>query len=195
MAAPGVPPLVVVMGVSGSGKSALGTRLAARLDLAFVDGDDLHPARNIAKMAAGHPLDDADREPWLQIIGRWLEDHRDRGGVVACSALRRSYRDLIREHCPEVVFLHLAGNRDLIVERVAARSHHFMPASLVDSQFATLEPLGPDEAGTTLDIARTIPDLVVEAAHWLARSRPTAPPRGGAAHKPPPSGGPSPPPP
>ncbi|MDN6625395.1 MAG: gluconokinase, partial [Acidipropionibacterium jensenii] len=161
MAAPGVPPLVVVMGVSGSGKSALGTRLAARLDLAFVDGDDLHPARNIAKMAAGHPLDDADREPWLQIIGRWLEDHRDRGGVVACSALRRSYRDLI-------------------VERVAARSHHFMPASLVDSQFATLEPLGPDEAGTTLDIARTIPDLVVEAAHWLARGGPPAPPpRGG----------------
>lgn len=162
------PPVVaVVMGVAGSGKTAVGSRLAERLGVAYVDGDDLHPPENIAKMSGGHPLDDADREPWLQTIGRWLHDHRDHGAIATCSALKRSYRDLLRGCCPDLPFVHLAGDRDLIVERAGAREGHFMPASLVDSQFAILEPLGADEAGITLDVTGSVDDLVERAAAWL----------------------------
>lgn len=159
------PATVVVMGVSGSGKSTVGAALARRLRVPFVDADTLHPAANIAKMAAGEPLDDDDRYPWLERVGDWLAAHRD-GGVVSCSALKRAYRDQLRAHCPGVEFLHLSGSAELIGGRLAARTEHFMPLALLRSQLDTLEPLGTDEAGSTVDIgpdADAIVDAVVRA--------------------------------
>ena len=152
--------LVTVMGVSGSGKTTVGAALAQRLRVPFVDADDLHPPANVAKMSAGIPLDDADRLPWLRTVGAWLAEHAARGGVTSCSALRRSYRDVLREAAPEQVFVHLAGDREVIARRVAGRPGHFMPAALVDSQFATLEPLDPDERGVTVDVDQPIDALV-----------------------------------
>jgi gluconokinase len=152
--------LVTVMGVSGSGKTTVGAALAQRLRVPFEDADDLHPPANVAKMSAGIPLDDADRLPWLRAVGAWLEAHASGGGVTSCSALRRSYRDILREAAPEQVFIHLAGDREVIARRVAGRPGHFMPAALVDSQFATLEPLGADERGVTLDIDQPIDALI-----------------------------------
>ena len=146
-----VPSWIVVMGVSGSGKSTVGSALAQRLRVPFIDADTLHPPTNIAKMAAGEPLDDDDRYPWLEEVGQWLADHRD-GGVVACSALKRTYRDQLRAHCPRVEFLHLRGSPELIGSRLAARSGHFMPGALLQSQFDALEPLGPDERGVVVDL-------------------------------------------
>jgi gluconokinase len=147
------------MGVSGSGKSTVGAALARRLRVPFVDADTLHPAANIAKMAAGEPLDDADRYPWLERVGDWLAAHRD-GAVVSCSALKRAYRDQLRAHCPGVEFLHLSGSAELIGGRLAARTGHFMPAALLRSQLDALEPLGPDEAGMTVDIGPGVDALV-----------------------------------
>lgn len=154
------------MGVSGSGKSTVGAALAQRLGVPFVDADTLHPPANIAKMAAGEPLDDDDRYPWLEKVGEWLADHRD-GAVASCSALKRKYRDQLRAHCPGVEFVHLSGSADLIGGRLAARTGHFMPAALLRSQLSTLEPLGPDEAGITVDAGRdveAIVDNVVQAS-------------------------------
>lgn len=150
---------IVVMGVSGSGKSTVGAALAQRLRVPFADADDFHPAANIAKMTAGQPLDDDDRYPWLATIGQWLADHPD-GGVMSCSALKRRYRDQLREQCPEVEFLHLHGTPEVISARQASRPGHFMPASLVASQFATLEPLEDDEAGIVVDVAADIDSIV-----------------------------------
>jgi gluconokinase len=153
------------MGVSGSGKSTVGMALAQRLRVPFVDADTLHPPANIAKMAAGEPLDDHDRHPWLEKVGDWLAAHPD-GGVVSCSALNRTYRDQLRAHCPRLEFLHLDGSPELIRSRLAARTGHFMPAALLQSQFDTLEPLGADEAGVTVDTGQdvdSIIDTVVEA--------------------------------
>ena len=147
------------MGVSGSGKSTVGAALAQRLRVPFVDADTLHPAANIAKMAAGEPLDDDDRYPWLERVGEWLAAHRD-GGVVGCSALKRAYRDKLRAHCPGVEFLHLSGSAELIGGRLAARTDHFMPAALLRSQLDTLEPLGPDEAGMTVAIGRGVDEII-----------------------------------
>ncbi len=147
------------MGVSGSGKSTVGPALARRLGVPFVDADALHPPDNIAKMTAGEPLDDDDRRPWLRSVGEWLADHRD-GGVVSCSALKRTYRDQIRSHCPEVKFLHLSGSPELIGGRLAVRSGHFMPAALLRSQFDALEPLGADEAGVTADVGQGVDGIV-----------------------------------
>lgn len=152
-------PLVVVMGISGSGKSTVGIALAERLQVPFEDGDDLHPAHNVAKMSAGQPLTDADRRPWLDRVGEWLAAHPD-GGVTACSALKRAYRDQFRQHAPAVVFLHLAGSREVIETRHAGRERHFMPTSLLSSQAQTLEPLAPDERGLTLDIEHSVPEIV-----------------------------------
>lgn len=149
------------MGVSGSGKSTVGAALARRTRVPFVDADTLHPAANIAKMAAGEPLDDDDRYPWLERVGEWLAGHRD-GGVVSCSALKRKYRDQLRAHCPRVEFLHLCGSAELIGGRLAARSEHFMPAALLRSQLDTLEALGPDEAGVTVDAGQDV-DVIVDA--------------------------------
>jgi gluconokinase len=139
---------LVVMGVSGCGKSSLGTALAAALALPFTDADDLHPATNRAKMAAGQPLTDADRWPWLKAVGTVLAAN---AGVVACSALRRSYRDRLRDTAGPVQFLHLVAPREVIAERLAAPRGHFMPLALLDSQLATLEPVTPAE-GWTLNV-------------------------------------------
>lgn len=153
---------IVVMGVSGSGKSTVGAALAARLGVEFEDGDDLHPAANIAKMSAGTPLTDEDRWPWLDAVGDWLAARP--AGVIACSALRRAYRDRIRAHAPAAYVVHLAGAQETIAARQAARRGHFMPPSLLASQFATLEPLAADEAGVTLDVALSVDALVDRAA-------------------------------
>lgn len=152
-------PRIVVAGVSGSGKSTVGRSLAEHLGLPFRDGDDLHSEANVAKMAAGVPLDDADRLPWLLAVGNWLTA-QPRGGVIACSALKRRYRDLIRSTCPDAWFAQLAGDRDLIRARQAARTDHFMPASLMDSQFETFEQLESGEAGRQVDVSRTIEQMV-----------------------------------
>lgn len=143
-------PVIVVMGVSGTGKTTVGRLLARQAGLGFAEGDEFHPARNVAKMAAGVPLEDADRWPWLDAIGAWAGGRGGRGGVVAASALKRAYRDRLRSAAPGTVFVHLAGDRELIARRMAARAGHFMPVSLLDSQFAALEPLQPDEAGVTV---------------------------------------------
>lgn len=157
-------PVVVVMGVSGSGKSTVGEALAKRLRVAFVDADDLHPQANIDKMTAGEALTDDDRHPWLERVGQWLADHGD-GGVASCSALKRQYRDQLRWHCEHVAFLHLNGSQELIRQRVAGRTGHFMPADLVSSQFDALEPLGADERGLVIDVAEEGQDVqaVVDA--------------------------------
>lgn len=147
------------MGVSGSGKSTVGAALARRLRVPFADADDLHPEANVAKMSRGEPLDDHDRHPWLDVVGTWLAEHPD-GGVMSCSALKRSYRDQLRRHAPDVEFLLLTGDPDLIAQRQADRPGHFMPASLLTSQLATLEPLQPDEGGVVLDVAPGVDAIV-----------------------------------
>lgn len=157
------PPLVVVMGVSGCGKSTIGKRIAERLDVRFIDGDDLHPLANLTKMSTGIPLTDADRWPWLRDIGRALHDQERTGLVIACSALRRVYRTTILREAPNAVFMHLRGEGDLIGARLARRDAHFMPATLLQSQFDTLEPLAENEPGLVVDIDAA-PDEIVETA-------------------------------
>jgi gluconokinase len=159
------------MGVSGSGKSTVGAALAQRLRVPFADADDFHPPANIAKMTAGNPLDDDDRYPWLEAIGEWLAQHGD-GGVMSCSALKRKYRDQMRRHCPTVEFLHLSGTPQVIGKRQASRPGHFMPASLLASQFATLEPLDPDEHGVAIDVDQNI-DAIVDNYVALTGTRTT----------------------
>lgn len=149
---------IVVMGVAGCGKSTIAEFLARRIGAKYVDGDTLHTQANIDKMASGHPLDDADRRPWLETIGAVLKTDKT---VVACSALKRAYSDIIRENAgAEVTFLYLKGDRDLLRERMASRTRHFMPVSLLDSQLATLEEPAPDENAITVDIDRTVPEIV-----------------------------------
>ena len=150
---------LVVMGVSGSGKSTVGAAIAQRLRVPFADADDLHPSANIAKMSRGEALNDEDRFPWLALVGEWLAVYED-GGVMSCSALKRKYRDQIRHHAPNVQFLLLEGTRDVIAARQASRPGHFMPASLLTSQFATLEPLAPDEDGIVLDVDQSVDQIV-----------------------------------
>ena len=156
----GMGPPIVVMGVSGSGKSTIGAALAQRLRVPFADADDFHPPANVAKMTSGQALNDEDRYPWLEAIGDWLADHGD-GGVMSCSALKRKYRDQLRNHCAQVQFLHLSGTPDVIGRRQASRPGHFMPASLLASQFETLEPLEPDEHGVVIDVDQNIDSIVV----------------------------------
>jgi gluconokinase len=152
-ASPGQPLVLVLMGVSGCGKSTVAGLLAGRLGWEFEEGDDLHPAANVDKMASGHQLDDEDRWPWLAKVAEWIGEHVDAGrpGIVTCSALKRSYRDVLRRE--RVVFVYLAGTREQIARRLAARHGHYMPASLLDSQFDALEPPTPDENSITIDIA------------------------------------------
>ncbi|RKE18177.1 gluconokinase [Streptomyces sp. TLI_171] len=165
------PPVIVVMGVSGVGKTTVARLLADRLGLPYAEADDFHPAANIAKMSAGVPLDDQDREPWLRALGTWLGDRsRDgSGGVVTCSALKRRYRDVLRAGCPDAFFVHLSGSHDLVGDRLAHRTGHFMPPSLLDSQYATLEPLQADEQGTVLDVGADPETLVDRAVSALPR--------------------------
>jgi gluconokinase len=164
----GVGSPVVVMGVSGSGKSTVGAALAQRLRVPFADADDFHPEANIAKMTAGHALNDDDRRPWLDTLGVWLGDHSD-GAVMSCSALKHFYRDQLRAHCPTVEFLHLAGTPEVIGRRQASRPGHFMPPSLLASQFETLEPLTADENGITIDVDQDIDSIVAEYVSLTGR--------------------------
>jgi gluconokinase len=161
------PLTVVVMGVAGTGKTTIGPLVAARLGVPYAEGDDFHPAANVAKMSAGVPLDDEDRRPWLDAIGAWAHRRAGLGGVVSSSALKRSYRDRLRAAAPGLVFLHLTGDRALIEQRMAERKGHFMPAALLDSQYATLQPLGPDEAGVAVDVSGTPEDIAERAAAAL----------------------------
>ncbi|WP_280240115.1 gluconokinase [Nocardia abscessus] len=157
------------MGVSGSGKTTVGTRLAEALGVDYAEGDEFHPPANVAKMAAGTPLDDADREPWLDALAGWLAERSGQGAVVTCSALKRIYRDRLRASAPEAFFLHLDLPRGELERRLAERRGHFMPPSLLDSQLATLEPLEPDEDGSTVDGTLSPDDLVREAIAALER--------------------------
>ena len=157
------------MGVSGSGKSTVGAAIAEEFEVPFIDGDALHPPANIEKMAAGIPLTDSDRWPWLALVGAALAENRDRGVVVACSALKRSYRDAIRAQAPGALFVLLTGSRELLAERMNHRPGHFMPSSLLDSQLATLEPLAADEAGVVVDIAGAPEFVVADAVLKLGR--------------------------
>jgi gluconokinase len=156
--------LVVVMGVTGAGKSTVGGLIAACLGVGFRDADDFHPPANIAKMSSGQPLTDEDRWPWLDAIGAHLAAHRGQGCVVTCSALKRAYRDRLRAAAPGARFVHLHGDMALVAARQAARQGHFMPPSLVASQFATLEPPAAEEADViALDVAAA-PATLAEAA-------------------------------
>jgi gluconokinase len=151
-ASSGQPLVLVLMGVSGCGKSTVAGLLAGRLGWDFEEGDDLHPAANVAKMASGHRLDDVDRWPWLVKVAEWIGNHIDvgRSGIITCSALKQSYRDVLRGE--RVVFVYLAGTREQIARRLAARHGHYMPASLLDSQFDALEPPTPEENSITVEI-------------------------------------------
>jgi gluconokinase len=153
----------VVMGVSGSGKTEIGRRLAERLHLDFIEGDAFHPPQNIAKMSAGMPLGDEDRYEWLLRLQQQLRQAAQAGKavVLTCSALKRRYRDLLREGNPDLLFVHLHGDRDLLASRMHTRSGHFMPASMLDSQLATFEPLQADERFITLDVRET-PEQIVD---------------------------------
>lgn len=152
---PTAPPTttVVVMGVSGSGKTTVAQALAHELGWVFAEGDEFHPEANVRKMREGHALDDEDRWPWLRTLADWVGEHEQRGqdAVMTCSALKRSYRDLLREGHPSVWFAHVSAPADVLLDRVVRRSGHYMPPSLLDSQLATLEDLQPDEPGAVLD--------------------------------------------
>ena len=158
---------VVVMGVSGAGKTTVGIALAERLGLRFVDADDLHPTANVVKMAAGTPLSDDDRWPWLAVVGDTLAAAPEPGIVIACSALKRSYRDAIRARSRDAFFVHLTAGVEVLRDHLAHREGHFMPASLLGSQLAILEPLDPDERGATVDVAGTPAEVLDEAVRVL----------------------------
>jgi gluconokinase len=167
---PRVPkPVLVVMGVAGCGKSTLAAQLAQRLGWPLQEGDALHPQANVDKMAAGQPLDDADRWPWLRLVAAWIDARRaaDEPGIITCSALKRAYRDLLRRE--GVRFVHLTGSRELLARRMQVRSGHFMPPSLLDSQLATLEVPGADEAAITIDIALAPEAQMAAVLAWLGR--------------------------
>ena len=155
---------IVVMGVSGVGKSTIGALLAARLKLAFVDSDQLHPASNKAKMAAGKPLDDADRAPWLDAVAKVLNAGEV---IVACSALKRKYRDTLRNAAPEVRFIYLSGARSLLEDRLAARPHEYMPPGMLTSQLEALEPPDAREASLKIDIKNSPTEIADIAVSWL----------------------------
>jgi gluconokinase len=167
------PPTVVVMGVSGSGKSTVAALLVERLGCDFAEGDEFHPAANVEKMRSGTPLTDEDRWPWLRRLADWIGEHEQAGRctVVTCSALKRSYRDLLREGHLSVWFAHVIADAALIRERLEYRSGHYMPSSLLDSQLALLEPLDDDEPGASISGAGQ-PDAVVdELLAALSRER------------------------
>lgn len=159
------------MGVSGSGKTTIATKLAEVSGCAFAEGDDFHPPGNVAKMARGEPLSDEDRAPWLAALAAWIraQDAAGRSTVLACSALKRAYRDTLRAGAPgRVFFLHLTAPRAALADRLRRRRGHYMPASLLDSQLATLEPLAPDEPGVALDATQPPEAVVARALEQLS---------------------------
>jgi gluconokinase len=151
------------MGVSGSGKTTVAKELAARLGYEFAEGDDFHPPENVEKMSAGIPLDDADREPWLRGLAAWLRERHEQGvsTVMTCSALRRRYRDVLRAAAADTCFVHLQVDRDRLLQRMSGRTH-FMPATLLESQLAALEPLQPEEDGLVVEVTDQPPDRVAD---------------------------------
>ena len=155
---------IVVMGVSGSGKSTVAAELVARTGWVFAEGDTFHPAANVAKMHAGTPLTDEDRWPWLAALARWIGEQEAAGldAIVTCSALKRAYRDVLRDGHPSVWFAHITVPASVLGDRLAHRTGHYMPPSLLGSQLATLEPLQPDEPGTVVESMHS-PGLVAEA--------------------------------
>jgi gluconokinase len=170
------PVCVVVMGVSGSGKTTVARGLATRLNADFLEGDDLHPPANVAKMARGEPLTDEDRWPWLEAVGDWIDERRAAGSasVVTCSALRRAYRERLRENRPGVRFCHVSASEATLQSRLEERRGHYMPASLLPSQLATLEPLDPDEPGVTVSAEGSPDDVLAEALRRLGLSEGTS---------------------
>lgn len=171
---------VIVMGVSGCGKSTIARSVASIAQWPFGEGDDFHPPANVAKMHAGTPLTDDDRWPWLRTIADWMrgEAAAGRSCVVTCSALKRAYRDLLGDRLPGICFVHLHGDRQVLHDRIAARSDHFMPSTLLQSQFDALEPLQPGESGVVLNVAADPDTLVSQALAWLTRTL-VRPPVGG----------------
>lgn len=169
------PPIrhVVVMGVSGAGKTTVAQGISELTGLRFAEADEFHSAANVAQMRAGIPLDDAQRWPWLRSLAAWMADRHAEGvsTILACSALKRSYRDVLRQGPPNVEFLHLDGTAELIRDRLGRRVGHYMPASLLDSQRATLEHLEPDESGVVLEVTASPDDLVAAAITRLGLPR------------------------
>jgi len=162
--------IIIVMGVSGCGKSSVGAALGGREGVPFLDGDDFHPTANVEKMRSGTPLTDEDRWPWLVILGKALHEAAAIDGRVfgACSALKRSYRDALTKAAGEpILFLHLDGPKELIAERMAARTGHYMPTGLLDSQVATLEPLAEDENAVKIDLSQSLDDILTECTRII----------------------------
>jgi carbohydrate kinase (thermoresistant glucokinase family) len=170
-------PRIVVMGVSGCGKSTVGQALADHLSLPYVDGDSLHPPHNVALMAAGTALSDEDRQGWLQAIGQVLQRADGSGVVVSCSALKRSYRDLLRSHAPDLRLLHLHGSPELLSQRMRSRAGHYMPVSLLQSQLDTLQWPAADEGAIVVDVSAGPADIVKAALRELDWPRKALEPR------------------
>lgn len=168
-AAPAQPRFIVVMGVSGSGKTTVAKGIAQTMNWIFAEGDEFHSDANVEKMRSGVPLTDEDRWPWLRSIGAWIDEHESggRSAVITCSALRRAYRDLLREGRPTVSFCHVDVPQEVLEERLGARTGHYMPASLLPSQLATLEPLGDDEPGVVVHAIGDQQQVLKEALEAL----------------------------
>ena len=168
----GSPPILVVMGISGTGKSTIAQELVARLGWPFEEGDALHPEANVAKMHAGIPLTDADRQPWLEAVAAWIDGQRAKKqpGIITCSALKRSYRRIIIGNRPEVRLVYLRGGRDVVAEHLAGRHGHFMPADLLQSQIDTLEEPTPDEDPLTVDVGQSADRVADEIIRLLGAS-------------------------
>lgn len=165
---------IVVMGTQGVGKTTIGTLLADELGVPFIDGDRLHPESNVELMASGQPLTDEDRAPWLHIVGQTLADHAATGGlVIACSALKRSYRDLLREHVPAAYIVEPWGPIELVQARVQTRTHEYMPPTLLASQYETLEPLADDERGIRVGVEPSPAQIVADILEHYQRTRAT----------------------
>lgn len=179
------PTMLVLMGVSGAGKTTIGKRLARALGWTFRDGDEFHPAANIAKMSAGMPLTDEDRWPWLQAIGHWLDTQRQHGGkaVVTCSALKHTYRDKLLGGRPDVRLVFLKGSKRLIADRINRRSGHFMPPGLLDSQFAALEEPSRDERAIVVNVAMQPARVVVEIMRYVSPRQGLPPRRTAVKHR------------
>ena len=165
-----MPLQVVVMGVSGTGKSTVATALAQELGWSFVEGDDLHPRSNVAKMESGEPLTDDDRAPWLELIRARAQEEEaaGRSAVITCSALRRKYRDLLRDGVGAMFFVHLHAGQEVLEPRMAQRERHFMPTGLLRSQLDTLEPLADDEDGVVVDVSPTVDAVIARAGRAVA---------------------------
>lgn len=162
----------ILMGVSGTGKTSVAQALHQKYGWPYAEGDAFHPPENIAKMQAGAPLTDADRAPWLASIATWMTEQSVKGHntLVTCSSLKRAYRDILRAAQGDVLFIHLTGEQELLAQRMNARQGHFMPASLLTSQFATLEQLNSDEAGTVIDVSGSQEEVATAALSYIERS-------------------------